>query len=150
MQYFFGRINIFESPLGVMFSTQKLSALSFDRKGSAAGAVVAVVVVLIVVVAGFFLVANGNHATLKINVYSTHILADTEITVYVDGENIGTYATDNLTGWTITYDYSFSIFDDSKSIMVRAVSTGGYLGSQSDQEAVIVQDGGVYTISLYV
>jgi hypothetical protein len=107
-------------------------------------------VILIVIAAGYLFVLNGNHATLKIDVYSTHILADTEITVYVDGKNIGTYATGNLSGWTITHDYSFSIFDDSKSIMVSAVSTGGFWGTQTDQKAVLVKNGGVYHIELYV
>jgi len=103
-----------------------------------------------VAAAGYFFVLNGNHATLEINVYSTHILADTEVTVYVDGKDIGTFPMDNLSELRITYEYSFSIFEDSKPIMVKAVSTGGYLGPQSYQEAVIVQGGGSHNIMLYV
>ena len=133
-----------------MSLTQKLNGFYSDKRGSGATAAVAIVLVLIVVVGGYFVVLNGHHATLKIEVYSTHILAHTEITVYVDGKNVGTYATGNLSGWTITYNYSFSIFDDYKSIMVKAVSTGGYLGAQGDQKAVLVENGGTYIVKLYV
>ena len=126
------------------------SRLSSDRSGGS-GAIIAVVLILIIAaVGGYFFVLNGNHATLTINVQSTHILADTDVTVYVDGHDIGTWKVDNLGGISITYDYSWSIFDEAKIIVIKAVSTGGYLGAQSDSSIITVHSGGTYKVTLLI
>jgi len=124
--------------------------LPSDRTGGS-GAIIAVVLILIVAaVGGYFLILNGNHSTLNINVQSTHLLADTEVTVYVDGHDIGTWKVGNLGGESIKYDYSWSIFDDEKTIVVKAVSTGGILGEQSDSRTITVHDGGTNTVVLLI
>ena len=134
-----------------MLSTEKLRSLPSDVMGGGGAKAASIIISLIfIAVAGYFVVQNGHHAELYIHVQSTHILADTEITVYVDGKDIGTFATGNMNGWDIAYNYPFSLFDDSKSIMVKAVSTGGYLGDQSDQKALLVKNGGTYSVTLYV
>ena len=128
------------------------SRLFSDRSGGSV-AIIAVVVLIIIIAAvagGYFLVLNGSHATLNINIQSTHLLADTEVTVYVDGHDIGTWKVGNLGGESIKYDYSWSIFDDEKTIIVKAVSTGGILGEQSDSRTITVRDGGTNTVVLLI
>jgi hypothetical protein len=134
-----------------MLSTEKLEALHSDRNGVGGVKVAAVVIVVVIVaLAGYFLALNGHHADLHIEVQSTHFPADMEITVYVDGKDIGTYARNNPSGWDVPYKYTFSIFDDSKSIVVKAVSTDGNLGNQSDQKVVLVKNGSTYSVTLYL
>ena len=127
------------------------SRLPSDRTGGS-GAIIAVVVLILLIAAvgGYFLILNGNHATLTINVQSTHLLADTEVTVYVDGHDIGTWKVDNLGGISITYDYSWSIFDETKIIRIEAISTGGYLGAQSDSSIITVHSGGTNKVTLLI
>jgi hypothetical protein len=124
--------------------------LSSDRSGGAKAAIAVVVILAIVAAAGYFVVLNGNHATVDITVQSTHILADTDVTVYVDGKNIGTWQVSNLRSVHVTYDYSWSLFDDAKIIEVKAISTGGYLGAQGDSEMITVYKGGVNKVTLLV
>ncbi|MDR0523156.1 MAG: hypothetical protein LBG62_01860 [Candidatus Methanoplasma sp.] len=125
--------------------------LSSDRSGGAGVAVAVVILVVIIAAAGWFFVLNGNHATVDIKVQSTHIVADTDVTVYVDGDRIGTWRVDKLGGVRITYDYSWSVLDgDSKIIEVKAVSTGGYLGAQGSSVTVTVHKGGTASATLLV
>jgi hypothetical protein len=95
-------------------------------------------------------VLNGNHATLEINVQSSHILADTDVTVYVDGKDIGTWRIGNLEGLKITYNYTWSIFDNAKVIQIKAISTGGYLGAQGDSKLITVHSGDNNKVTLLI
>jgi len=124
--------------------------LSSDRSGGAGTAIVAVIIIAIVAIVGFMVVANGNHAALDINVQSTHILANTDVTVYVDGSKIGTWRVGNLNTLHVNYDYSWSAFDSSKIIEVKAISTGGYLGAQGDSSLVTVYKGGTSKVTLFI
>lgn len=124
--------------------------LSSDRSGGAGAAIAVVIILVVVAVAGYFVVLHGNHATLNITVQSTHILADTDVTVYVDGRDIGTWRIGNLEGGAISYNYSWSIFDDAKIIEVRAVSTGGFWGAQGDSKTITVYKGGTNNVILLI
>ncbi|MDR3075095.1 MAG: hypothetical protein LBU30_03525 [Candidatus Methanoplasma sp.] len=124
--------------------------LSSDRSGGAGAAIAIVIILVIVGIAGYFVVLNGSHATLDINVQSTHILADTDVTIYVDGQNIGTWRLDNLGNIKITHDYTWSMFNDTKVIEVKAISTGGYLGAQGDSEIITVHKDGVNKVTLLI
>ena len=132
-----------------MYAERALKKIHTDKSGGAGTAILVVIVVIILIGVGFYAFA-GNSANVEINVYSTHVLADTDVTVYVDDKEIGTYHIDNLSGVSLTYTMRFSGFDDSKIITVKAISTGGYLGSQSDSELVTVYAGKTAHVSLYV
>ena len=123
--------------------------LSLDKNGGAGSKVLAVVVVIAIVGIGLYALF-GSQSTVEINVYSTHIIADTDVTVYVDNKEIGTYRVDNLSGVKITHSYRFSGFDSSKIISVKAIATGGYLGAQGDQELITVHKGQTAKVNLYV
>ncbi|MDR3205854.1 MAG: hypothetical protein LBT41_01980 [Candidatus Methanoplasma sp.] len=124
--------------------------LSSDRLGGAAVAVAIVIILIVVGAAGYFVVFTGNHATVDITVQSTHIIADTDVTVFVDGKNVGTYKVSNLNNAHITYEYKWSILDDSKIIEVSAISTGGLLGVQTDSRTITVQNGETERVTLLV
>jgi len=123
--------------------------LTIDENGGA-GSKILVAVVIIAMIGGGIYAFFGSQSTVEINVYSTHILADTDVTVYVDDKNIGTYHVNNLSGIKITHSYRFSGFDDSKLINVKAIATGGYLGAQGDQKLITVHDGQTSKVNLYV
>ncbi|MDR3282383.1 MAG: hypothetical protein LBS92_02090 [Candidatus Methanoplasma sp.] len=113
-----------------------------SRRAVAAIAVVAILA--IAAVAGYFIVLNGNHATADITVQSNHPLADLDVTVYVDGKDVGTWHVNGQNSAHISYDYSWSVFDDAKTIEVKAV----YLGVQGDAQTITVCKGGVNNVTL--
>ncbi|MDR0523157.1 MAG: hypothetical protein LBG62_01865 [Candidatus Methanoplasma sp.] len=123
--------------------------LSTDRSGGAgAAACIAIVIVLIVVLGAVKLDLASKkldrvqevHGTLEINVRSTHILADTEVTIYVDGEKIGKWRLENLAKIQKRHDCSWiKALGDSRTVTVKAVSTGGHLGPVTAAKTVKVQ-----------
>ena len=117
------------------------------------GVAVVVATVIVVGILGVFFISIGHTAWIEYDVTSTHITEDVDVIVYVDGKEVAVWR--NLHPGqefhnTKYYGYRFSIFDSHKLIEVKAVSTGGGLGSQIDSEKIIVENGGRYTVRLRV
>ncbi len=96
---------------------------------------------------------NAHTAYVRVYVHSTHVTENVDVQVLIDGEVLKTFK-DVEPGkyyWNEDwYKIHFSLFDDSKLITIRAVSTGGLLGSQEDSEQIIVLNGEEYSVNLYV
>ena len=116
-----------------------------------AGIVIAFVIILVILAVIFFAFPqfSGSTATLNIYVNSTHILYSVSYNVYVAGSLIDS---DTLApGYQVYYSYTYHwSSSDPTTVTVSATSTGGGFGSESDSKAVMVTDGGTYTINLYV
>ena len=86
-------------------------------------------------------------------VTSTHVTEDVDVQFIINNEVVMTF-TDlepgNTCYNTTYFRYDFSLFDDSEIITVKAISTGGGLGSTSDSEEIIVQNGQYYSVDLFV
>jgi len=121
-----------------------------DRNAMIAAGVVAAIVIMAGI--GYF-VSVGNQAYIAWDVESTHFAYNVDVIVYVDGKQVSSW--ENLKPGQGFYNktyyvYRFSMLDDSKLITVKAVSTGGGIGSQIDSKNIIVKPGGKYTVNLYV
>ncbi len=135
-----------EEPQIIMMNTVK----NRNVKGIA----IAIVVLLLIAGAGFYVANNyGHSAGIEMMVHSTHITETVDVQFYVDGE-LKMTVTDLEPGdtcWNVNYFMvNFGILKDSKLITVKAVATGGGLGTTSDSEDIIITDGGRYTIDLYI
>jgi len=129
-------------------------ALPTKRSSSHKGLAILVVVLLIAAGVGYYFVDNyGHHAQIGFYVYSTHATQDVDVIVYIDGEEVFSYQ-DLAPGYycynTYYHVYNFSLFEDAKLITIKAVSTGGGLGTQTDSESIIVHNGQKYNVDLYV
>ncbi len=123
---------------------------TFTGKGIA----IAVVAILIVAGIGYYVADNyGHHAYVAMYVTSTHVTENVDVQFIINDEVVMTF-TDlepgNTCYNTTYFRYDFSLFDDSEIITVKAISTGGGLGSTSDSEEIIVQNGQYYSVDLFV
>ncbi len=126
-------------------------AIEQPRKKSHVRAAVAVVIVIILVAVGGLWAFTAHSETVEITVQSDHVLQDVDVTVYVDGKQVSYEGgLGALESFTVTYEYRFPVWTSSEVIEVRAVSTGGGLGSQTDSEYVTATDGGTSAVELIV
>jgi predicted nucleic acid-binding Zn ribbon protein len=111
---------------------------------------IAIIVVIILILAILALAPIGT-ARVIVTVHSDHILNTIHYTVYLNGAE---RASGNLeAGASFTHDLSVGlgkgIFEKS-TVVVLATSTGGGLGSVSDQETVSLGNGESVSITLNV
>lgn len=117
---------------------------------------IAIVIAVIVIIAGvgYYVADNyGHSAGIHMNVHSTHITETVDVQFYVDGELMMTFEGLNpgYVCWnTYYFMVHFGAFDDSKLVTVKAIATGGGLGTTSDSKDIIVTNGGRYTVDLYI
>lgn len=132
------------------------SVTVMPSRHKSSGKGVAIALVIILAVAGtVYLGADhfGHKAEIAIYVHSTHLTETVDVQFIIDDEVIMTYE-DLEPGhycYTKYYQpYYFSAFDSSAVAVVKAISTGGGLGTQTDTEELIVQHGQKYEVHLYV
>ncbi|MDR0523129.1 MAG: hypothetical protein LBG62_01705 [Candidatus Methanoplasma sp.] len=121
-----------------------------SREPSRRAVAIAVAAIAVLAAAGgaaFLIVPEGSHATLEIEVRSD-LLVETEVTLYLDGRDMGSLRLGEMGAASLTCDFSWSLFEDSKAVEVRARSTGGYLGTQPDAETVCLEKGGFGKVAL--
>jgi len=122
------------------------------RKKSNVALVIGVTIVAIVVILAVIFLAlysMGSHATIVLNVHSTHILYSVECYVFVGDKQIASGTLDP--GYYATFtDNVYWPSKDPTTVRVSATSTGGGLGSQSDYYDLTMEDGYTYTVDLYV
>lgn len=124
-----------------------------EKNMKKATVVIGVVLLLVVAAFGINYVQEGHTAYVLAKVHSSHVTETVDVQIIIDGELV--YTIEDLEpGHTVSLNYyetvHFSLFDDSKLITVKAISTGGGLGKVSDSEDIIVTDGGRYTVDLYI
>ena len=109
--------------------------------------VLGIIVIALLAVA----VMQANSGEVTIRVHSTHAVYDVDVAIYVDGEEIYTFSelSNDTTSW-VRHDVKFPLWDTSKTVTIKAVSYGGGLGSQTDEETIIVQKDGRNTVDLYI
>lgn len=133
-----------------------VSVIQTPTRKSVSMKAAAVGIVLLLVIAGvaYYALSNyGHYAYIGIHVTSGHITEEVDIQVMVDGEVVMT-VNDAEPGETYYreyyYRYDFGLLEDSDLVTVRAVSSGGGLGSVSQSEDLIVFHGERYTVDLLV
>jgi len=115
--------------------------------------VMGVVLLLVVAAFGIYYAQEGHTAYVGVQVHSTHVTETVDVQIIIDGDLV--YTIEDLEpGDTASLRYyeevHFSLFDDSKLITVKAISTGGGLGKVTDSKDVIVKNDGCYTVDLYI
>ena len=111
---------------------------------------VAVVVLLIIIVAAMNLSSvTGSSATISVTIHSTHILNTVSYSLYVDSalKASGSLSALATVTKTITFHWESS---DAVTVVVSATSSGGGVGSQSDQQTLTLSPGGSYAVNLYI
>lgn len=110
--------------------------------------------VLIVAAVGFVATDNiGHSAQLQVTVHSLHVTETIDVQITVDGKVVHTFH--NLEPdhymWNAKYiKVYFSGFDKSKLITIKAISTGGGLGSTSATKELIIENDQKYSIDFYL
>lgn len=128
----------------------------YDGDDFMKGKTIAIILVILLVVAavGYFVATKyGHHSDISIEVYSTHITETVDFTVYIDGDQVYSYKgfkPGEGRGTTVPMKYYFSYFDKSRIIEVKAVSTGGGLGPQTDTDTITVFPNERYDVKLYI
>ena len=145
-----------QDPVPVQPSSEEPQIIMMGTVKKTSGKAVAVAIVAMLIIAGIGYYAADNYghsAGIQMMVHSTHVTETVDVQFYVDGDLKMTY-TDLAPGstcWNVYYFMvNFGILKDSKLITVKAVATGGGLGTTSDSEDIIITDGGRYTIDLYI
>jgi len=129
-------------------------ALPPKRSGFYKGLAIVIVALLIIAGIGYYVAENyGHQADVAFYVHSTHVTEDVDIIVYIDGKEV--FSSQDLSPGQVVqnkyyYAYNFSLFEDAKLITVKAISTSGGLGVQTDSESIIVHNGQKYSVDLYV
>ena len=125
-----------------------------SRRGGAGKAIVIVAVVvvallIVVVVAMSLSSITGSSATITVTIHSTHALNTVSYSLYVDGslKASGSVSALATVTKTITHHWESS---DGETVVVSATSSGGGLGSQSDQQTLTLSPGGSYAANLYI
>ena len=131
----------------------KRSAPPQKKMRSSTVAVIAVAALLISAGVIYYFVDNAHRAYVAVYVHSIHITESVDIVAYVDGDQMLT-SHDLKPGYyaynTRYYVYTFSLLDSSKVITVSAMSLGGGLGPVYDEKKILVENGGKYSVDLYV
>jgi len=128
----------------------------YDRDEDMKGKTIAIILILILIIAavGYFGATKyGHHSDISIEVYSTHITETVDLTVYIDDEQVYSYKglkPGEGRGTTTPLKYYFSYFDKSRVIEIKAVSTGGALGPQTDSETITVFPNDSHSVKLYI
>lgn len=142
------------SPVQPSNEEPKIVMMSTVKKTSGKSVAIAIAAILIIAGIGYYVADNyGHSAGIQMKVHSTHLTENVDVQFYVDGELKMTYTdlTPGNTCWNVYYFMvNFGILKDSKLVTVKAVATGGGLGTTSDSEDIIITDGGRYTIDLYI
>ncbi len=116
-------------------------------------AIIIVVIVLATVVPSAIALEYGNTAYVCIRVHSTHVTEDVDVQFIIDGDVVMTYQglSPGEYCWnTKWFKVHFRLLDESKLITVKAISTGGLLGTQQDSKDLIVFNNEHYYVDLYV
>jgi len=93
--------------------------------------------------------SDGDACTIEIEISSTHVTQTVTVSVYVDGSQVSTTSLGPMASKEITYHYNVGSAN-SKTIIVKAVSTGGGLGTVSDSANLSVKGGSSYHVTLDV
>jgi hypothetical protein len=112
-------------------------------------AVVVAVLLIVVVVAMNLSSITGSSATISVTIHSTHVLNTVSYSLYVDSalKASGSVSALATVTKTITHHWGSS---DAVTVVVSATSSGGGLGSQSDQQTLTLSPGGNYAANLYI
>ena len=117
-------------------------------------AVWVVIAIIIIALGGYFLADNyGHHGYVSYEVYSTHVLYPTDVTVYFDGKQVAYWEDLKPGEYIYSSDYIpvyFSLFEKAHLLTVKAISTGGGLGPQTHTETITISDGNKEKVVLYI
>ena len=110
---------------------------------------IAAAAISVIIFAAFliFILSIANTAYIGYSVSSNHITESVDVIVYVDGKEVTTYNNLKPGGsfyGTYYYAYHYPIWEHAKIITVKAISTGGGFGTQSDSKDIIVEPGRYY------
>ena len=130
--------------------------LTEKDKSTITKCVAIIIAVAIIVIGGagyYFLDTHGNYAYVAVHAHSTHITEEVNVQILIDDKVVFSYSglepgeTAHAENYHVVY---FSQFDDSKLITIKAISTGGFTGTVTDSEDLIILHNKSYSVDLYI